>query len=450
MIDALFGAGLARDIDGEAKAIIERVNAFARAGGRVLAVDVPSGVDGGTGKVRGVAVEASASVTFFRLKPGHLLLPGRTLGGAIRLADIGIPEAALARIAPQAFVNAPAVWRAALPRAERRKPQIRPRRGSRSQRRRRIAPAPPGSPRARRCARAPASSRVASPPDAVADNAAHLTAVMVAPFANASEFEALLADERRRAIALGPGAGVGAGLAQARRGGADEARRAADDRARRRRADELRRRRGAAQGAHRARRTSARCMTPHEGEFARLFEGAPDVRLDDDKLTRARAAARFMGAVVLIKGADTVVAAPDGRATIGWDLPPWLATAGSGDVLSGLVSGLAAQGMAAVRSRLRGRLAARRLRPRARPGPHRRGPAGGAAGGAEGARVKRKRFKIGRKDFKAAGRKTKAREEGKQRPAGRKSKRPSRPSLKTFQWLMPTFGGAPPPSDRAN
>ena len=124
----------------------------------MLAVDVPSGVDGETGKVRGVAVEASASVTFFRLKPGHLLMPGRALGGAIRLAEIGIPEAALARIAPQAFVNAPAVWRAALPRASAASHKYA--RGAvlvlsgagASDR------APPGSPRARRCARAPASS----------------------------------------------------------------------------------------------------------------------------------------------------------------------------------------------------------------------------------------------------------------------------------------------------
>ena len=132
VIDALFGAGLARDIDGEAEALVGRINAFARACGRVLAVDVPSGVDGKSGKVRGAAVEASASVTFFRLKPGHLLLPGRTLCGAIRLADIGIPEAALAPIAPQAFVNAPAIWRAALPRPSADEPQICARRGPRS------------------------------------------------------------------------------------------------------------------------------------------------------------------------------------------------------------------------------------------------------------------------------------------------------------------------------
>jgi ADP-dependent NAD(P)H-hydrate dehydratase / NAD(P)H-hydrate epimerase len=345
VIDALFGAGLARDIDGEAKMIIERLNAFAHAGGRVIAVDVPSGVDGETGRVRGVAVEASASVTFFRLKPGHLLLPGRALCGAIRLADIGIPEAALGPVAPQAFVNAPAVWLKALP---------RPNAASHKYGRGAVLVLSGAGHRtgaARLAARAALRSgagivTVASPPDAVAVNAAHLTAVMVAPFANAREFEALLADERRRAIVLGPGAGVGPTL---RKLVAAALTRAAKQRTIVLDADALTSFAGEAarlaalikRGGHHA------VMTPHEGEFAKLFESAPDIRLEDDKLKRARVAARLLGAVVLIKGADTVVAAPDGRATIGWDLPPWLATAGSGDVLSGLVAGLAAQEMPA-------------------------------------------------------------------------------------------------------
>jgi ADP-dependent NAD(P)H-hydrate dehydratase / NAD(P)H-hydrate epimerase len=343
VIDALFGAGLGRAIDGEAKAIIERVNGFKRGGGQVLAVDVPSGIDGETGKIRGVAVEASASVTFFRLKPGHLLQPGRALAGAIHLADIGIPEAALVSIAPKTFVNAPAVWDKALPR-----PNADSHKYARG-----AALVLSGSGHhtgaARLAARAALRAgagivSVASPPDAVAVNAAHLTAVMVAPFANAREFEALLGDERRRAIALGPGAGVGPTL---RKLVAAALTRPAKQRTIVLDADALTSFAGDAarlaalikRGGHEA------VMTPHEGEFMKLFEGAPEVRRDDDKLTRARAAAHFMGAVVLIKGADTVVAAPDGRATIGWDLPPWLATAGSGDVLSGLITGLTAQEM---------------------------------------------------------------------------------------------------------
>jgi hydroxyethylthiazole kinase-like uncharacterized protein yjeF len=341
LIDALFGAGLARDIDGEAKAIIERINAFKRAGGLVLAVDVPSGIDGETGKIRGVAVEASASVSFFRLKPGHLLEPGRRLAGAIRLADIGIPQAALASIGPQTFVNAPAVWGEALP---------RPNAASHKYARGAVLVLSgsghhTGAARlsARAALRAGAGIvSVASPPDAVAVNAAHLTAVMIAPFANAREFEALLADDRRRAIVLGPGAGVGPTL---RKLVAAALTRPAKQRTIVLDADALTSFAGDAKrlaaliqrGGHHA------VLTPHEGEFAKLFEGAPGIRPDDDKLARARAAARLMGAVVLVKGADTVVAAPDGRATIGWDLPPWLATAGSGDVLSGLVAGLAAQ-----------------------------------------------------------------------------------------------------------
>jgi len=187
---------------------------------------------------------------------------------------------------------------------------------------------------------------VASPLDAVAVNAAHLTAVMVAPYSGARGFEALLADERRRAIALGPGAGVGPDL---RKLVAAALTRPAKGRTIVLDADALTSFAGEARelAALIERGGHSVVMTPHEGEFARLFAAARGVDAGDDKLARARAAAKLTGSVVVLKGADTVVAAPDGRAAIGWDLPPTLATAGSGDVLTGLVAGLAAQGLPA-------------------------------------------------------------------------------------------------------
>ena len=206
---------------------------------------------------------------------------------------------------------------------------------------------------------------------------------MVAPFSGLRGFEALLADERRRAIALGPGAGVGTALRQLV---AAALTRPAKGRTIVLDADALTSFAGEAQelAALIRRGGHAAVMTPHEGEFARLFADAPGVEAGDDKLKRARAAAKLTGAVVVLKGPDTVVAAPDGRATIGWDLPPTLATAGSGDVLDWPRRRPRRWGRAALRRRGGRRLAARRRRPRLRPGAHLRGSAGDAAGGFAG------------------------------------------------------------------
>ncbi|HYA74848.1 MAG TPA: NAD(P)H-hydrate dehydratase [Roseiarcus sp.] len=346
VVDALFGAGLSRDLDGAALGCVEAVNAFARRGKPVLSVDVPSGLDGETGAVRGAAVEASASVTFFRLKPGHLLLPGRALCGRLALAEIGSAPSALRSIAPLAFVNAPAIWRHALPR-----PGLASHKYSRGAALI-LTGAAHRTGAARLAARAALRAgaglvTLASPLDAVLVNAAHSTAVMVAPFSGLAGFSALLADPRRNAILLGPGAGVGdatrALVAAALAEPSAAARAIVLD------ADALTSFAGdaAGLGALVAQQARATILTPHEGEFARLFRGRSDIVGLPSKLARARAAAATLNAVVVLKGADSVVAAPDGRASIGFDLPPTLATAGSGDVLGGFACGLIAQGMPA-------------------------------------------------------------------------------------------------------
>ncbi|HXT06907.1 MAG TPA: NAD(P)H-hydrate dehydratase [Roseiarcus sp.] len=341
VIDALYGAGLSRDIDGLAARCVGAINAFVAAGGKALAVDAPSGLDGATGQVRGIAVTATATVTFFRLKPGHLLSSGGGQTGPLAFADIGIPAAALDEIAPQAFANQPRLWRAALPRL-----------GADAHKYARGAAlvlsgaaAYTGAARlaARAALRAGAGlATIASPAEAVAINAAHETAVMVAPFEGEAGFAELLADPRRNAILIGPGAGVGeATRAYARAaltapGGprvvldADALTSFAGD--------------AATLAALVSGRRRPAVITPHAGEFARLFRGRDDILGAVGKLAQARAAARALGAVVILKGADTVVAAPDGRASIGCDLPPTLATAGSGDTLAGFVCGLLAQG----------------------------------------------------------------------------------------------------------
>lgn len=341
VVDALFGAGLARPLAGEAADLVQRLNA---AGLPVLAVDVPSGVEGSSGAVPGEAVQATATVTFFRLKPGHLLLPGRERCGPVMLAEIGIDPAVLDAIAPTAFANDPPLWRSLFP-----FPALAGHKYSRGH-----ALVMAGSSTTSGAARmsARAALRVgaglvtlASPAEALAVNAAHQTAVMLKACEDAAGLGALLADPRRNAVVLGPGLGVGErtrGLvAEALRPGAagGPLRAAVLD------ADALTSFAGEAEALARLCAAAGPVVvTPHDGEFTRLLGEAATA---GSRLDRARRGARRLGAVMVLKGADTVVATPDGRASIAHADAPYLATAGSGDVLSGLIGGLLAQGMPA-------------------------------------------------------------------------------------------------------
>jgi hydroxyethylthiazole kinase-like uncharacterized protein yjeF len=292
VIDAVFGAGLSRDVDGIVADTL-------RAAGRVMAVDVPSGIDGGTGAVRGYAPQAALTVTFFRRKPGHVLLPGRDLCGELVTADIGISAKLLERIRPQACANHPALWHRQAPRADENKYT----RGTVT------VCGGATMPGAARLAAGAARRGGAGLVSIAAHRGAEIyrsgepgLIVLDAPLAS------LLEDKRRRVWVCGPGLGQ------------DEARRVlptlqAAGRCIVADADAL-----TAFAGNPAALSGATVLTPHAGEFSRVF------------------------AVVVLKGSDTIIASPDGRAAINGNAPRWLATAGSGDVLAGLVAAGLANG----------------------------------------------------------------------------------------------------------
>ena len=325
-VDALFGAGVDRPLEGEAARL---ARASARAPERFVAVDTPSGLAGDTGRAIGdAAFHAGLTVTFHARKPAHVLQPGRTFCGEVVVEDIGLGESD-ARL----FENGPELWARAFP-----WPTNDTHKHSRG--RLVVVGGEPWSTGAARLA-ARGGLRVGaglvtllSPPDALAVNAAHLEAVMLRGFETDAELEQLAADVD--AAIIGPAAGVGEGtianvLALARTGAAlvldadaltsfagepDELFSVLDR-------DDV--------------------LTPHPGEFERLFPGL--LAESANRIAAARDAARDADAVVVLKGADTVIAAPDGRAAVNLNGTPWLATAGSGDVLAGLIGGLLAQSM---------------------------------------------------------------------------------------------------------
>ncbi len=331
VIDALFGAGLSRPLDGAARNVLEAARARGLA---VVAVDVPSGLSGDSGAVLGETVPTAAlTVTFFRKKPGHLLLPGRVLCGEVVVADIGMPDGVLDAAPPRTFENGPELWLSGYPwRA--------PADHKYSFGHAVVMGGAEVTGAARLAARA--ALRVgaglvtlACPRAALPIYALSTPSVITAPLDRPEDFAGLLADARKNAVLLGPGNGVGEETRARVLATLGLGKRAVLD------ADAL------TSFAERPEELLAAIaaptvLTPHEGEFARVFPALPP---EDDKLTRARAAAAESGAVVVLKGFDTVIAAPDGRAAINANAPPELATAGSGDVLAGLVLGLLAQGM---------------------------------------------------------------------------------------------------------
>lgn len=332
VIDALFGAGLSKPVAGPAATLLDAV---AKTGGPVVAVDVPSGLDGDSGAVLGFAAPADITVTFFRRKPGHLLLPGRALCGSVRVADIGIPDSLLAEIAPQTAVNEPAVWQADWPALPVDAHKYRRGHGLVLGGARLTGAARLAAQAARRVGAGLIS--IAAPDEMFAVYAAAAPGLMVVPLA---AWDSELADPRRTAALIGPGAGVGKATRRAALAALEAGKRVVLD------ADALTA--FAGRRASLAALLTDRCvLTPHDGEFERLFGDLPTGGAGRDRLSRARAAARASGAVVVLKGPDSVVAAPDGRATICDSAPPTLATAGSGDVLAGLVLGLLVQGMPA-------------------------------------------------------------------------------------------------------
>ena len=331
IVDALYGAGLNRDFP---TVLADKIN---KAGVPIVAIDVPSGLDGLTGQPRGASVKADLTITFFRKKPAHLLLPGRILCGKVVVADIGIAEGVLAEINPQLWENTKPILPSFDSSAHKYK------RGHAI-----IVSGPSFNTGASRLAAQTALKigaglvTIAGREDELRVHAAHTTAVMLAKTDTGLALGMLLNDKRRNAICIGPAAGVGSDTrARVRAILASGAATVLD-------ADALT---SFAQNpaelfaAIAERPARPIVITPHEGEFARLFKDLADV--SHAKYERAITAANRSGAVVIFKGADTVIASPGGRAAINSNAPPSLATAGSGDVLTGLATGLLAQGMPA-------------------------------------------------------------------------------------------------------
>lgn len=332
VLDGLFGAGLSCPLEGEAAFAVEQVNA---SGAKVVAIDVPSGVRGDFGAVEGPAIRADVTVTFCCKKRAHVLQPAASLCGEIVPAEIGFGRFVEGVGRGRLFENAPQLWAGRL-----RWPQAASHKHQRG--RLAVVTGPAGSTGAARLA-AQAGLRVGAglvtlvcPQRALSEVSASVLAPLTVGFSDLHEL--LAATDRAEAVVIGPAAGVSAATRASVEALAKADRSLVLD------ADALTVFRDDVETLAGLIEAPA-VLTPHTGEFDRLFPGL--LGASATKIDAARAAAAKVGCVVLLKGPDTVIAAPDGRAVVNTHATPFLATAGSGDVLAGIIGGLLAQGVEA-------------------------------------------------------------------------------------------------------
>ena len=338
VIDALYGAGLDRPLKQSLQEKLKRLN---ESGVPVIAVDLPSGVFGENGIIKGEAVKAAKTVTFFRLKPGHVCYPGRLQCGEIRLADIGIPEKVLETIKPTRFINFPSLWLKNWPELDYDIHKYR--RGHAVV----FSGHQSSTGAARLAAHAAARSgaglvTIVSPEDALLVHEMHLTSIMLKEMGSDTEILDFLENRKVRSVILGPAFGSlerALSIIEAVLLKSKIFTLVLD-------ADALTAMAGKSEEIFALIKQSPVnvILTPHEGEFQRVFPSVAHME-DLSRIEKAAKAATDSGSVVVYKGADTIIASPDGRLAVNVNGTPFLATAGAGDVLSGIIGGLSAQKM---------------------------------------------------------------------------------------------------------
>ena len=344
VVDALFGAGLTRPLGGIAREVVAALSVRRLP---VIAVDIPSGIHGDSGEILGaaqggIAPQADLTITFFRKKPGHLLMPGRNLCGEMIVADIGIADEVLDRIRPRCWENAPELWLDQMP-------WPRPEDHKFSRGHLVVCGGAVMTGAARLAARAGQRAgagivTLAVPPEAFAVYAGAMQSILVKLIDELYDFNNLMSNPRVKSVIIGPGNGVTDRCRAHAKAALEAGKACVLD------ADALTVFSHQPQGTKElfaaiSSSPGACVLTPHEGEFSRLF-GPCGLTLGE-KPARAVQAAKLSGSVIVLKGYDTVIAAPDGRVAINSNGPATLATAGAGDVLAGLIGGLLAQEMAA-------------------------------------------------------------------------------------------------------